>query len=528
MTPPPTLTADVLPGSPAPVGDGCVDLRRRRVRHRRDDRRGARPRAREFGVFATALVVVGFFQTLLDLTVEESLTKYGFRYVAGEDWGRLRRLFRQMLLLKVVGGALATLLLVALAPVRRRDLRRRRTWSGAPRRRAPPARPGVRERRRDGAAPAQPLRPAGRLPGGLGRAPARSRSSIAAPHRRDRGARRDRRSRRRSRRRDLGRRRSSRCAGSRRGARASSARTCRGSARSSSSRASRRASSRCGRRSSRCPRRRLGPTQVGLFRIAQTPQTGLAAASSPARLVLLTEQTRDWEKGARSSVLAGIRSYSKWAGALMLVAVPVFFVAMPWLVEVVFGSEYDGAVARRAHRPARRRDPLRDRLDEVAARHHRPAAAAHRHARARDARRDPARRRARRRVGRDGRGGRRARLDRRVRRSPGSSCSCACATRWAPPRARARPRSSREGRRRLRDLAARSRRAREPCSRARGLPRRARARRRGRDDGGCRARRAAVPVHWALAAVSRFGMLRALRCSCARPHVAPTSSTRRA
>ena len=54
----------------------------------------------EFGVFATALFVVGFFQALLDLTVEESLTKYGFRYVAAEDWGRLRRLFRQMLLFK--------------------------------------------------------------------------------------------------------------------------------------------------------------------------------------------------------------------------------------------------------------------------------------------------------------------------------------------------------------------------------------------------------------------------------------------
>ena len=64
-----------------------------------------------------------------------------------------------------------------------------------------------------------------------------------------------------------------------------------------------------------------GPTQVGLFRIAQTPQTGLAAASSPARLVLMTEQTRDWEKGERSRILAGLRSYSKWAGAVMLVAV---------------------------------------------------------------------------------------------------------------------------------------------------------------------------------------------------------------
>jgi O-antigen/teichoic acid export membrane protein len=88
-----------------------------------------------------------------------------------------------------------------------------------------------------------------------------------------------------------------------------------------------------------------GPTQVGLFRIAQTPQTGLAAASSPARLVLLTEQTRDWEGGRHVSVLDGIRKYTVGAGVLMVVAVPVFFVLMPWLVQTVFGSEYDGAVA---------------------------------------------------------------------------------------------------------------------------------------------------------------------------------------
>jgi O-antigen/teichoic acid export membrane protein len=87
-----------------------------------------------------------------------------------------------------------------------------------------------------------------------------------------------------------------------------------------------------------------GPTQVGLFRIAQSPQTGLAAASSPARLVLLTEQTRDWEGGRHVSVLAGIRKYSLGAGVLMVVAVPLFFVAMPWLVEVVFGDQYVGAV----------------------------------------------------------------------------------------------------------------------------------------------------------------------------------------
>src|SRR5207244_1236392 len=61
-------------------------------------------------------------------------------------------------------------------------------------------------------------------------------------------------------------------------------------------------------------------TQVGLFRIAQAPQTGLTAASSPARLVLLTEQTRDWEGGREVSVLAGIRKYTVGGGALMVVA----------------------------------------------------------------------------------------------------------------------------------------------------------------------------------------------------------------
>lgn len=295
-------------------------------------------------MFATALFAVGFFQILLDLTVEESLTKYGFRYVASQDWGRLRRLFRQALLLKVVGGALATVLLVAVAPFAgdifdedgvqqallaaallplvqssenvgatalllhsRYDLRSVYQAGSAGLRLlaiilAAPYGPtealiaivvaqlistavisaaGVVALRRF---PSAPPRPLGEDVPGI-----RSfviQSSIAT-----------------------------------------------------------------GVISTRTTLVPLvlgvvsGPTEVGLFSIAQTPQTGLAAASSPARLMLLTEQTRDWEKGERESVFAGIRSYTKWAGALMVVAVPVFFVAMPWLIRIVFGSEYDGAVA---------------------------------------------------------------------------------------------------------------------------------------------------------------------------------------
>ena len=44
---------------------------------------------------------------LLDITVEETLTKIGFRYVVQEDWGRLRRLFARCVQLKVAGGLLA-------------------------------------------------------------------------------------------------------------------------------------------------------------------------------------------------------------------------------------------------------------------------------------------------------------------------------------------------------------------------------------------------------------------------------------
>src|SRR5262249_28652437 len=68
-----------------------------------------------------------------------------------------------------------------------------------------------------------------------------------------------------------------------------------------------------------------GTTSVGLFRVAQAPQSGLTAASSPVRLILLTEQTRDWEHGRERTVLAGARRYTIGALALMAVVVPVFF-----------------------------------------------------------------------------------------------------------------------------------------------------------------------------------------------------------
>jgi enterobacterial common antigen flippase len=298
---------------------------------------------REFGVYATALAAVGFFQILLDLTVEESLTKYGFRYVSSEDWGRLRRLFRVTLRLKLVGGVLATAILVALAPfadgIFGEDGVGQALLAGA-------LLPFVQSSENVGATALllhsrYDLRGAYGAGSGLLRLAA---IGIAAPHGVTAAL----------------------------GAIVVAQVVATGMVSAMGLVAL--------RRFPHAPERELGedaplirsfvlqstvatgvvslrttlvplvlglvsnPTQVGLFRIAQTPQSGLAAASSPARLVLLTEQTRDWERGRQASVLAGVRKYTLGAGALMVVAVPVFFVAMPWLVETVFGEKYSGAV----------------------------------------------------------------------------------------------------------------------------------------------------------------------------------------
>src|SRR5439155_17567578 len=80
--------------------------------------------------------------------------------------------------------------------------------------------------------------------------------------------------------------------------------------------------------------------QVGYFRVAQAPLTGLGALTSPARLVLLTEQTRDWEAGETAKVFAGLRRFSYGAAALMAVSAPFFYWFMPTLIRIAFGRDF--------------------------------------------------------------------------------------------------------------------------------------------------------------------------------------------
>jgi O-antigen/teichoic acid export membrane protein len=70
-----------------------------------------------FGLYALVLATTGFFQSFLDVTVEEALIKFGFRYTTREDWGRLRRLFKSAIAFKLAGGILAAVVIAALAPL---------------------------------------------------------------------------------------------------------------------------------------------------------------------------------------------------------------------------------------------------------------------------------------------------------------------------------------------------------------------------------------------------------------------------
>jgi len=86
------------------------------------------------------------------------------------------------------------------------------------------------------------------------------------------------------------------------------------------------------------------PTEVGYFRAAQAPQQGFAALSSPVRLIMLTEQTRDWERGRTEVVWDGVRRYLRGATALMLVALIPLELVMGWLVRFFLGDQYAPAI----------------------------------------------------------------------------------------------------------------------------------------------------------------------------------------
>ena len=82
-----------------------------------------------------------------------------------------------------------------------------------------------------------------------------------------------------------------------------------------------------------------GP-QVANFRAAQAPQTAFLSLSAPARLILLSEQTRDIEFGRPDRARGMLRRYIGGAIAIAIIATPPLWIFMPTLVRIVFHAPY--------------------------------------------------------------------------------------------------------------------------------------------------------------------------------------------
>lgn len=292
-----------------------------------------------YAKFAAVFAAAGFFQLLLDLTIEEALVKFGFRYVESQQWGRLRRLFEVALLFKLAGGLLAAVALIALAPFAKE------VWgeggvlvpmllvSVLPLAQSPEtvaAGAIILRGRYDLRAVFLVTSMATRLAGlGIGcffgvtgaivglivaqivatgavvvagvLAFRRFPQEAAEPLAEDR--------------REL-----------RRFVVQSSI---------SSSLVSGRATLGTALMPVVAP-----VVETGYFRNAQAPATGFAALSSPARLVLLTEQTRDYEAGRVDRVYAMLRRYITFTALGMVVVVPVLWVLMPYVMGLAYGHDF--------------------------------------------------------------------------------------------------------------------------------------------------------------------------------------------
>lgn len=290
-----------------------------------------------FGDFATVTFATSFLQSFFDLTVEEALVKYGFRYITREEWGRLRRLFASAFRLKLAGSTLGGTGLVVFAVVGPHRLTVALLLAaGIPIGQSMEGFAGsvlyLRGRydiRSAFLAWSMTLRLVGIGVGahyGLDQAVAgvlvaqlAAAVSIAVAGRLAF--------------RHFPRAPAEPLAEDRRGIISfvlqSSAATGVLSLRSG-----------------------LAPlllgavtstTQVGLFKLAQAPQSGFQAISAPARMVLLTEQTREWERGHQAAVLRQVRLFSAIALGVGVVAVAPFWWAMPHLISFIYQPRYLGA-----------------------------------------------------------------------------------------------------------------------------------------------------------------------------------------
>jgi PST family polysaccharide transporter len=296
-----------------------------------------------FGLLTLVIAITGFVQLLLDFTVDEALVKYGFRYIARDDFGRLRRLFRVGAYVKVGGGLVGTLGLLALAPVSHVLFGERGLVvplliaAVVPLAQAPEGLAAAALILRDrtdvrGAFlfVSMALRLVGMAVGaafgvweaalGIAVAQIVATAAVAAA-----GA-----------------------AAFRRFPRVPAAPL--GEDAPALKKFVIQSTIGTGIASARGTFPAVlvglvtGVLQVAYFRVAQAPSGAFQSLSAPARLILLAEQTRDFERGRVDRMRAMLRRYMLGTGALMAVVLPILWWQMPALVRGIYGAKYAGAV----------------------------------------------------------------------------------------------------------------------------------------------------------------------------------------
>jgi O-antigen/teichoic acid export membrane protein len=301
----------------------------------------------DYALYASVFAATGFVQLLMDLTVEEALVKYGFRYSERQDWGRLRRLFRIALTFKLAGGLLGAAALAALAPFAHAIWNRNLALPlliGAllPLVQAPEgvaAGAIILRGRYDirGAflATSMILRLVGVAIGArhgvVGAITGVVAAQIAATVVVSIGG-------------VLALRRFPRAAPEPLGDDRIDFRNFVVSSTLGSSLVSARSTLGTALLGAVAP-----ITAAGYFRNAQAPSTGFLALSAPARLILLTEQTRDFERGRSDLMYRMLRRYVAATSAAMLVIVPIGWWLMPYAMEIAYNEDF----RRHATNPAR-------------------------------------------------------------------------------------------------------------------------------------------------------------------------------
>jgi O-antigen/teichoic acid export membrane protein len=68
------------------------------------------------------------------------------------------------------------------------------------------------------------------------------------------------------------------------------------------------------------------------------PETAFATLTSPARMILLTEQTHDFERGRSDRVYSTLRRYMLGAAAVTALLLPPLALFMPNLLRIAYGA----------------------------------------------------------------------------------------------------------------------------------------------------------------------------------------------